>query len=155
MAKDKKEILEEISELLKEGRQINEKIKQLIVRLEKQNEDKETNELDSIIFDFLNKVGIPTNVSGYRYLQKTLKLTINNDDYLLVTKKLYPKLAKEFKVKASSIERGIRTAIELGCHRHGRMYEVFEDIINKDTGTPTNAQFISFATQKLKIENGL
>jgi len=98
------------------------------------------------ITKILNKLGMPANLKGYRYIKDALLLCLKDNDYYLhTTSKLYPKLAKSFQTKASCIEKAIRNAIELSWCR-GDISEqdrIFGYTIDRNKGRPTNGEFFA------------
>lgn len=98
------------------------------------------------IVNILNKLGMPANIKGYKYVKQAILLCLNDQDYYLhTTSKLYPSLAKKFNIKESCIEKAIRNAIELSWCR-GDIEEqdrIFGYTIDKNKGRPTNGEFFA------------
>jgi two-component system response regulator (stage 0 sporulation protein A) len=69
--------------------------------------------VESMIISILNKLGVPTNLQGYRYLLSAIVM-LSNDLTLInsVTKNLYADLAAVWGTTPQRIERSIRNAIE-------------------------------------------
>ena len=67
---------------------------------------------------------------------------------------LYPEIADKYDSTASSVERAIRHAIDIGWNR-GNL-ELMEDIfgysIDVDKAKPTNSEFIITIADKLRLE---
>lgn len=113
--------------------------------------------MNSAIVEMLRKVGIPAHVKGYEYLKKALDLCWGNRSYLdLVTKVLYPAIAKEFGTTAPRVERSIRHAIEVGYSRGDTetFNRIFGYTLSAARGKPTNSEFIATLTEQLILENG-
>jgi two-component system response regulator (stage 0 sporulation protein A) len=66
----------------------------------------------------LNSLGVPMHVKGYHYLYQGIYfiLKINSEDFK-ITKDLYPWLAKEYTTSAGSVEKSIRSTIDLTIMR--------------------------------------
>ena len=73
----------------------------------------------------------------------------------LVTKRLYPDIAKLNKTTASRVERAIRHAIEVAWDRGNVdvLNEYFGYTINNMRGKPTNSEFIAMIADRLRLEN--
>lgn len=64
------------------------------------------------IYDLLYQLGLSANYNGFFYLACAVWLTMENPDrLLLVTKWLYPDVAKQFHTSWKTVERGIRYSI--------------------------------------------
>lgn len=112
----------------------------------KDNNIKEKSYSETKVIKLLNSLGMPANLKGYSYIKEAIALCYKDRDlYLHTTSKLYPTLSKIFKIKASCIEKAIRSAIEL-CWIRGDVDEqekVFGYTVNKDKGRPTNGEFLA------------
>lgn len=71
------------------------------------------------IFEILNKVGVPCNLSGRRYLETALEIVLEKG-VVPMTKTLYPEIANKYGMTAARVERAIRHAIETVFFEHGR-----------------------------------
>lgn len=106
------------------------------------------------IYNFLKKLGTPMEMKGYTYIKEALLMLVNSEDpsdLLLVTKIMYPELAKCFNTTAIRVERAIRHAIERTFDR------IDTNMINEVFGTwdyertrPTNKQFFASILEYLK-----
>jgi len=105
------------------------------------------------IEDVLNSLGVPMHVKGYHYLYHGIHAIVKIDsEAFKITQEIYPKLANHFDTTTSSVEKAIRSAIELTLVRGNREYlktyfskELFNDKI-------TNKAFmIKVATEIKKI----
>ena len=69
--------------------------------------------------ELLKELKIWPNFNGYQYLMKGFALIRENPDYLQsVTKRLYPDIARDYKLGWSSVERAIRTVLN-NCWNRG------------------------------------
>lgn len=105
----------------------------------------------------LRKMGISCATRGFEYLKKAVMLAASDREYLLlVTKNLYPCVAKEFKTTSTKVERAIRHAIEKAFENYGNC-EFNNDVLlatyNSEKGKPTNSEFISSIVEYLKYQN--
>lgn len=94
----------------------------------------------------LKKAGIPPHILGYDYLGEAIELVLEDRNQLrLITKSLYPSIAKKFKTAPSRVERAIRHAIETSFINLGadEIEELFGNTFSAYTGRPTNSHFIA------------
>lgn len=108
------------------------------------------------ISDFLKRLGLSTSNKGYYYIKHTLLLAVKeSDDYLFnMTTLLYPRIAKDFKTTASSVERSIRYVI--GLTFESRMLTedinlIFNNSYSYEKGKPTNLQFLTTIAEFMKF----
>ena len=128
---------EEVVELLEE---ILERGKQRYSSLER-------NEVQEVISNFLTEIGMPKNIRGFEYLCYSIYLIIKYDKKsFMITKEVYPRVAEEYSVKPSNVERCIRTAVKntfvKGC-TNKRMKVIFKK-------NPTPSEFVAIATDEIK-----
>ena len=99
--------------------------------------------MEKKIFETLNKIGVPGNINGRRYIETALDI-INKKDDILLTKELYPQIAKLFNATVSRVERSIRYAIEVSFDvaDFEDLYGVFGNVINLRSDKLTNGQFL-------------
>jgi two-component system response regulator (stage 0 sporulation protein A) len=107
-----------------------------------------------VIFAF----GIPASVKGYHYLREGIIYAVLNPLPLdSLTKQLYPYLGRMFHKTGSSIESGIRRAIEYLPARADedvlRSYFGVEYIYN-EFWRPSNSEFISVVSEKVRVDLG-
>jgi len=102
----------------------------------------------------LHDMGVPAHVKGYQYLRDAL-LRVLADASLSnnITKELYPKIAEKYDSTPSRVERAIRHAIELAWGRGNvdLMTEYFGYTINQEKGKPTNSEFISTVSDRIRL----
>lgn len=98
---------------------------------------------ESKVVASLNELGIPSHLRGYLYLKEAINMVIN-DERQLLTKEIYPSIAKDNHTTVCAVERAIRNAIELGWSRGdiNKMDSLFSNLLNYDQDRPTNAQYI-------------
>ena len=100
---------------------------------------------------FLHKIGMSANTLGYFYLKTGIILALSNEESLhMLTKQLYPEIARLHKTTASRVERAIRHIINSAWCKPER--PAFFKVFNYTEGhKPTNGQFIGTVTEYLKI----
>ena len=68
----------------------------------------------SDIYDLLYRLGVTANYTGFFHTAYAVALCIEQPDrLLLVTKWLYPEVAKRYDTKWSAVERNIRTTCDI------------------------------------------
>ena len=81
------------------------------------------NEIMLETFTLLHKLGITANQRGYFYTAYAVVLIEKQPErLLLVTKWLYPDIAKQYKTTWQCVERNIRTVIAMAWERHPEMF---------------------------------
>ena len=106
----------------------------------------------SIMF---KEIGIPAHIMGYQYLRYSIIYVAEEDPEAIsmVTKVLYPTVAKKYGTTASRVERAIRHAIEVAWQRGNA--EVFKKYfgytIHQDKKNPTNSEFIATLVDYIKF----
>ena len=69
----------------------------------------------------IRSLGIGATYRGYKYLCYAISLCLENEDYLLgISKLLYPTIANTFQTTPSSVERDLRTVINVCWERWNR-----------------------------------
>lgn len=101
------------------------------------------------VYSVLQQLGITANYTGFFHASYSVLLAMENPQrLLLITKWLYPEVAKRYHTTAGAVERNIRT-ITLRAWRLNR--EVLEQIAGCTLATkPTAAQFISILSTHLQ-----
>lgn len=102
--------------------------------------------------ELIQKVGIPANIRGYRYIRTAIIECVENGNYLnSITKLLYPKVAEKHNTTPTKVERAIRHAIDSAWHNGDKenIYSYFG--YKSETLRPTNSKFISLATDKISL----
>lgn len=107
--------------------------------------------LERAIADLLRKSGIPAHLRGYDFLVQAIKLAYGNKEYIYnITKRLYPKLAKDNETTASRVERTMRHAIEVAFDRGDVEFLNENFTYHNMKGKATNSEFIADAVVYLK-----
>lgn len=89
-------------------------------------------------------LGIFQTHLGFRYLCYGLELALENEDYLLLlTKALYPDIARHFKTTANCVEHNIRNALQTAWQRK-QMQERLEEMAGCHyVKCPSNGEVLS------------
>ena len=101
----------------------------------------------------LHLLAIPANVKGYQYLREAVLLSLRSkSSEQLITKEIYPTVARRFGTTPLCVERAIRHAIESAWNRGDaeELYAFFGNTIRPDRGKPTNSEFIFLVAEKLR-----
>ena len=100
-------------------------------------------------------MGVPAHIKGYSFLRQSIIMAIEDPEVIsLVTKRLYPDIAKANGTTASRVERAIRHAIEVAWDRGNVevMNEYFGYTINNMRGKPTNSEFIAMIADRMRLQ---
>ena len=92
---------------------------------------------------------------GYEFLRDAILLTIADHGYInVVTKRLYPEIAKRNGTTASRVERAIRHAIEVAWDRGDvdTLNSYLGYTIHNLRGKPTNSEFIAMIADKMRLD---
>jgi two-component system response regulator (stage 0 sporulation protein A) len=111
-------------------------------------------EIEMKITEILNNLQIPSKNIGYGYLRTAIiESYLDTGAQIPLSKKLYPKLSKQYNVTSKKIERSIRNSIGyIWKNGHIQASPIFFDNIYKSGGKkPSNSQFISILVKILKI----
>jgi len=98
----------------------------------------------------LLNIGFQPNLRGYRYLIESVPLIVENPELSYnFNQKLYMIIAEMHNVMPLSVERSIRHAIDLAYDRN---YQKFREFFGYSVPKPTNTEFITFCSEKIRIE---
>lgn len=107
------------------------------------------------ISDILHNLGVPTHIRGYQYIRLATMIALDNPETLHhITKELYPEVAKQSNTTAITVERSIRHAIHLAWNQKKKDTSVYlaENNFIYSRSKPTNSEFISFITEKVRLD---
>lgn len=105
--------------------------------------------MDKDMMDLLRRLGITRNFKGYYYLADALRLVLEDSNrLLLVTKSVYPEVAKRHGTSAACVERDIRTA----AHQAWRQNQDFvSELARRELRqAPTASQLLSYMLSYLE-----
>ena len=99
-------------------------------------------------YDLLHRLGVTENYKGYSYAAYAMALCAEQPDLLLVvTKKLYPAVAKRYGTTCGAVERDIRTVVAVAWSRNPALLaQLGDDLLEK---RPRCGQFLAIATNAL------
>ena len=90
----------------------------------------------------IRTLGIGATYRGYRYLCYGISLCLADEEYLLsISKLLYPMIAKEFNTTLSSVERDIRTVVQV-CWDRGNKALLQDISLHPLYNKPTAGEFL-------------
>ncbi|MBR5516245.1 MAG: sporulation initiation factor Spo0A C-terminal domain-containing protein [Clostridia bacterium] len=115
----------------------------------------ETNSLEIEVTRLLHRIGVPAHIKGHEYLRIAIILAVEYPDKgYSMTKYIYPEIARRFSVSYASVERAMRTAVELSWDRGDitLLSELFEYTISCEKGKPTNYEFVSLLADRIRIK---
>ncbi len=110
--------------------------------------------LEQEVSDTLITLGVPAHIRGYHYLRDAIMMAVQNKEVLnLVTKVLYPAVARMNNTTPGRVERSMRHAIELSWARGDReaISEMFGFPAGGRHGKPTNSEYIALIADKIRI----
>jgi two-component system response regulator (stage 0 sporulation protein A) len=117
------------------------------------NNDNLGKQMDMVISEKLNQLGVPASLKGYRYMITAIKEVLRDETMLDgVTKILYPQIAKEHNSTPQRVEKAIRHAIEVAWARNDgcRPKAALPCLENTGKVRPTNSEFIAVVSQTMK-----
>lgn len=109
-----------------------------LIRLKEESDIEEKQ--DKMISDTLEKMGIPSHLSGYRYLKTSILLLLRNDPASM--KRLYKETARIHKTTVSRVEKAIRVAVQ-----RAYLFDPLHVAVNDKR--PTNSQLIHSLYEQL------
>lgn len=107
------------------------------------------------ISNILHLLGIHTNMKGCQYIKEAVSMVVKNrKEHMLITKIIYPDVAKRYHTTPERVERAIRNAIENMWFKNGSstldsMFGVAAR--GKKKKKPTNSEFIAMIADKVRM----
>ena len=104
------------------------------------------------ITQILKDLSIPVHLNGYKYLKDAVEMAYDYSRPLLMTKDIYPSVAKKYAVTHGSVERAMRHAIAKAWDRRDpEVYRTYFGVITtKDI--PTNGEFVAAVADTLRMD---
>lgn len=104
------------------------------------------------IYRVIRRMGITAKYRGYYFVAEAIAISMESGDTpIMITKDIYPPIASKYKSTAKSVERAIRTVVEL-CWLNHR--ETMEEIAGYELDyKPTNSEFVDFMAYYIKENN--
>ena len=112
--------------------------------------------MEEKIVKLLLSLGIPPNLKGFRASVYAIEIILKDPNALdLVTKRIYPEVAKRCGSTASRVERAIRHGVEMmfSHQDYERIVNILGLEVNVRTGKYTNTEFLSLCAMRLKGGN--
>ena len=128
----------------------------IVSLLDIKKETKPDNDLEARVTAVLHNMGVPAHIKGYSFLRQSIIMAVEDPQVIsLVTKRLYPDIAKMNNTTASRVERAIRHAIEVAWDRGNVdvLNDYFGYTINNMRGKPTNSEFVAMISDRLRLED--
>ena len=109
--------------------------------------------IQNLVADILYSIGITEKYSGFNYLSTAIIFSIVDPESLsLVTKRLYPDVAKHFNTNWRTVEASIRKLINVAWSlRKEKIIEMCADVLHTK---PKPSQFISIITTNV-MQHGI
>jgi len=113
-------------------------------------------ELERQVTEIIQRLGVPSNIKGYRYLRFAVMLATEDITMLdKVTKRLYPVIAEKNGTTVMCVERAIRHAIAAAWNKNIADDGFFEKNLHcrLDFGgkVPTNSELIALLSDMLRL----
>ena len=108
-----------------------------------------------MVTGIIHEIGVPAHIKGYQYPREAIIIAVNDMDVInVITKVLYPQVAKTFQTTPSRVERAIRHAIEVAWDRGDldTLQRFFGYTVSNTKGKPTNSEFIALIADKLQLQ---
>ncbi|MCI9263750.1 MAG: sporulation protein [Oscillospiraceae bacterium] len=100
------------------------------------------------IFNLLNQLGITANYTGFFYSASAVEqCLVHREKLLMVTKVLYPNVAKQYKTTWTAVERNIRTVINIAWKHDPHL---LENLARRPLSKPPSpSEFLAILTLSL------
>jgi len=107
--------------------------------------------LEMAITEILHFIGIPAHIRGHRYMREAILMAVNDPNAAaLVTKYIYPDIAKKYGTSSSKVERAMRHALEIAWER-GLGSSIVELIFPERDIKPKNSEFIASLARWINV----
>lgn len=115
-----------------------------------------TDSMEPVVTEIIQRIGIPANIKGYRYLRNAVMLAVEDMTILdSITKELYPAVARSNGTTPTRVERAIRHAISSAWDRGDGDVAYIEDKlhckIDFHGSKPTNSELIALISDCLRL----
>lgn len=124
-------------------------------RPQSQWSDEDMLEIKRKITGIMREIGVPSSISGYRYIREAVQIMVKNPD--LSTMAVYAIVASQYFTKPLRVERNIRVAIEKAWLNGDpdTLTRYFGYTVSCDKGKPTNKEFITMIADIILLERGV
>ena len=90
------------------------------------------------IYSLLSSLGVTANYVGFFYTAHAVSLAVSDiKNLLLVTKCIYPEIAKRYHTSAKNVERDIRTAVNVAWNSNPQLLAALAGRPLPEKPTPT------------------
>lgn len=112
--------------------------------------------IEPVVTEIIQRIGIPANIKGYRYLRNAVMLALEDMTILdSITKELYPEIARNNGTTPTRVERAIRHAITSAWDRGDGDVAYIENKlhckIDFHGAKPTNSELIALISDCLRL----
>lgn len=105
-----------------------------------------------MVCDLLRKFGVTSKYKGYLIVvEATMMYVENQNEYLMITKDVYPVLAKRFKGSVETIEQNIRSVIAMCWNNNERLFHAIANYPLPKK--PSNSEFLDILAYYVSKEN--
>ncbi|WP_081776990.1 sporulation transcription factor Spo0A [Exiguobacterium undae] len=105
--------------------------------------------VESKVGTTLREIGIAPHIKGFTYLKDAVLMVLEREDLLgLITKELYPMIAKKHQTTSSRVERAMRHAIKSAWKEGMSENSLFAGRIEQQK-SPKNSEFISYVSNHM------
>lgn len=151
LAREIKEMYKRMTEIMK----VREKNYRagMLKRHEEERTGWSDDNVETVVSNRLNELGVPTRLKGYRYIITAVKEVLQNEEALeAVTKVLYPDVARNHNSTPQRVEKAIRHAIEVtwADNDNSRLNTEFGSYKREGKLRPTNSEFLAKLSQQIK-----
>lgn len=111
-------------------------------------------DVEILVTNAIQKVGIPAHIKGYHYLRTAIISSLESEPFFdSITKDIYPIVAKCYDTTPARVERAIRNAIEIAWNRGASsgISSLFGYNSDFYVCRPTNSEFIALISDKLRL----
>lgn len=112
---------------------------------------------NSVVSSYLKELSISPALSGYGYLMLAVEIVadLGRSRKILLTRDIYPEIARAYDTSPRCVERAIRHAISVGCERANskKFFEIFSFSCSPEKSKPTNAEFIFVLADYIVCQN--
>lgn len=101
----------------------------------------------------LHYLGTPAKLKGHNLIRTAIVIVYYNEEYIdNITNKLYPEVARKYKIKIANVEYNMRSAIGATWNRGeiDNIVEIFGNTVSYEKSKPTNSEFIAMIVDYLR-----
>lgn len=106
------------------------------------------------VSELMLSVGFSAHYSGYSFLREAVMISVKNDGCHMVTKDVYPAVARMYNVTPIKVERAIRTVIDGLWSNGGEMRVKFLRLPPKRSKKPSNSEMIASLAEYIRLSEG-